>query len=682
MTATPPRDIAFRLALLTLLAFAPSVANGFVDWDDQTNILNNADFRGLGWPQLRWAWTTFLLGVYQPLAWMLLEAQWVVWGLKGSGYHLTSVALHAANALVLFGLIRDLLARARPDWSREAPGTLAMAAGLAAAAFAMHPLRVEAVAWVSCQPYLPCALFAMLAVRAYLKAHPAGGPTRWGWWWAALGLFAASCLSKAVGAGVALAFVVLDAYPLGRFGLRSALEKLPFLAIAAACLAVAYEAKQREEVFLTLGRFGIEQRIAQAGYGAIFYLEKTVVPAGITIYYPVPPEVRLADPQFAVRVAAAIGLTVVALLLRKRCPGLLAAWVAYLAILAPNLGLARIGDQIAADRYGYLPMIGFTALLASGLFLGLRQFGRPFLLATLLIIAPLAVLTARQCLAWRDSLSLWSHAYAHGAADNAVVNLGLGLAKGEAGDLAGAEAHYRRAIELRPEQGRPRNNLGLLLIYRGDFDAGLEQIREAARLRPDNVGFRRSLGYALWESGDIEGARAEFAEAARLAPKNADARMRLAIALDALDRDDEAEAEFAGAAGLAPEDPDLLRTWGEMRARRGRFAEAEVPLAAVHRQRPDDADARSLLAWAIHQQGRTAEAIGHWTEILQRRPGHADSRARLARALASLGRKEVALAQAREALRLVPDHPLARQVEGELNKEVKEDQEENKRISY
>lgn len=662
MTATPSRDIAFRLVLLTLLAFAPCVANGFVDWDDPINILNNEDYRGLGPSQLRWAWTTTLLGVYQPLAWMLLEGQWAVWGLKASGYHLTSVALHAANVVVLFALIRALLARARPDWDREAPWALATASGLAAAIFAVHPLRVEAVAWVSCQPYLPCALFAMLAALAYLKAHPSEGPTRWGWWGAALGLFAAACLCKAVAAGAAVAFAAMDFYPLRRWGWRAALEKLPFLAIAVACLAIAYEAKRREEVFLPLGRFGIEQRIAQAGYGAAFYLEKSVAPAGITMYYPVPPEVRLLDLRFAIRTTAAALLTVAAILLRRRCPGLLAAWVAYLAILAPNLGLARIGDQIAADRYGYLPTIGFAALLAGGLFLAIRHLGRPAIYSALLVIALLAALTARQCLVWRDSLSLWTHAYEHGASGNAVVNLGLGLARAGIGDLAGAEALYRRAIELRPDQARPRNNLGLLLIHRGDFAEGLDQLHEAARIWPNDSGARRTLGYALWESGNIEAARAAFAEAVRLDPEFADARMRLGLALEALGRPDQADAELAEAARLAPDDADILRELGESRARRGKFAEAEVPLEALTRLEPEDDDARSLLAWALHRRQETREAVGRWTEILQRRPGHADSRARLAHALAALGKKDLALAQAREALRLVPDHPLARSV--------------------
>src|SRR5262249_36989359 len=212
--------VAIPLVLLVVAAFLPVLGNDFVNWDDQVNFLGNPDFRGLGWPQVRWAWTTFLLGVYQPLAWLLLEAQYVVGGPDPRVYHLVSLLLHAATAVALYALTAALLARCRPDIFLHDPWARALGAGLATAVFAVHPLRVEAVAWASCQPYLPCALFSMLAVLAYLHAFPLGSQPRGCW---PVGLFApllAALLSHAGAGGPPPGWLLFERSPPRPFGVR------------------------------------------------------------------------------------------------------------------------------------------------------------------------------------------------------------------------------------------------------------------------------------------------------------------------------------------------------------------------------------------------------------------------------------------------------------------------------
>ncbi len=150
--------VAVPLALIVVYAFIPTLANGFLGWDDDQNFLDNPYFRGLGAAQLKWAWTTFWLGVYQPLAWFLYGAQYLFCKLDPRGFHLTSLFLHVANAVVLYVLTVALLVRCRADSRLKSPWTCSLSAGLATALFAVHPLRVEPVAWVSAQMYLPCAL--------------------------------------------------------------------------------------------------------------------------------------------------------------------------------------------------------------------------------------------------------------------------------------------------------------------------------------------------------------------------------------------------------------------------------------------------------------------------------------------------------------------------------------------
>ena len=170
--------IVIALAAVAAAAFVPALNNGFIAFDDDENFIDNAWFRGLGWSQIRWAWTTFLLGVYQPLAWMILELEYLLGGLNPRGYHLASIGMHAAVAVALFVLIVAILRRCGWPAIQDAPREihLQLAAALAAALFAVHPLRVEVVAWASCQPYLPCALFSILTILAHLRAHdePAG----------------------------------------------------------------------------------------------------------------------------------------------------------------------------------------------------------------------------------------------------------------------------------------------------------------------------------------------------------------------------------------------------------------------------------------------------------------------------------------------------------------------------
>ncbi len=209
--------VTIPVALIVIYAFIPTLDAGFVGaWDDDPNFCDNPYFRGLGAAQVKWAWTTFWVGVYQPLAWLLFEVQYSLCELDPWGYHLTSVLLQVANAVVLYVLAVSLLVRCRTDACLESPWTCSLSAGLATALFAVHPLRVEAVAWASCQPYLPCALFSMLSVLAYLRAFPKDSSPRWSWLVGSFFLFVAALLFKAVAVSLPAVLLILDVYPLRR----------------------------------------------------------------------------------------------------------------------------------------------------------------------------------------------------------------------------------------------------------------------------------------------------------------------------------------------------------------------------------------------------------------------------------------------------------------------------------
>ncbi len=384
----PARDwrawlVAVPLAIVVVVAFIPILNNGFVDWDDGLNFFNNPYYRGLGVAQWKWAWSTFWLGVYQPLAWLLFEAEYAIWGLDPRGYHLVSLLWHVANAVVLYGLTVTLLVRGRADGCLGSPWTCSLAAGLATALFMVHPLRVEVVAWASCQPYLPCALFAMLAVFAYLKASGPESSPRWGWLVGSLALSVAAMMSKAPAVSLPAVLLILDVYPLRRLGggpgrwfgpsVRKVWwEKVPFVLLSLVFMALAIAAKREFHSVISIEQHGLSPRIAQACYGTWFYIVKTVVPTDLMAVYPVPRRIDWFAPPFLASILGTVAVSVGLFLMRRRWPGLLAAWLSYLVILAPSSGLIRMSDQLAADRYSYLSMIGGVILAAAG-FCRLRQ---------------------------------------------------------------------------------------------------------------------------------------------------------------------------------------------------------------------------------------------------------------------------------------------------------------------
>jgi protein O-mannosyl-transferase len=520
----PPASISIRdwrawpvvagLVLLVAVAFAPALDNGFV-WDDTPNFLANTQYRGLGWEQFRWAWWTSLLYVYQPLGWLILEAEYAAFGLEPWGYHLLSVLLHAANAVALYALTLALLARRRLDVSPRDRFATYLLPGLAVALFAVHPLRVEVVAWVSCQTYLPCALFAMLSVLAYLRAHPEGPSARpkGGWLAGSVVLFAASLLCKAASVGVVGVFPILDVYLLRRLGRgagaggwfgpqarRVWLEKTPFVALALLFALVAVRVRAEGMPLVKPDR--ISSRIARTCHSAAFHAIKTIWPTGITAFYPSPPGPEDAlSPAYLPSVIGVLAVSLGLFGLRRRVPGALAAWVAYLVVLAPVSGFVRgVLENPTADRYAYLSTAGWVVPVAFGLGAIRRRGGKPAcVVAVVLVLGAIGgstVLARRQCGIWHDAVALWTHARTHGAHDIVSVHINLGTALARRGQMEEAKEMFVEAARLDPDNAMAHNNLGWIYRRQGKFPEAIAEYTEALRLQPDFGLARRGLALA------------------------------------------------------------------------------------------------------------------------------------------------------------------------------------------
>ena len=572
------------VAAFVALPFLPVLSNGFVNWDDQINFTRNYHFRGLSWSNLEWAFTTVLLGVYQPLAWAILEVQYAIWGLSPWGYHLVSLILHCANSAILAVLIANMLRRCVPVIGEGYQPQLDTAATIAALLHGVHPLRVEPVAWASCQPYLPCATLMMLAMLAYLRSFPANGVRRKSWVLVAWFLLLAALLCKAVAMTFPAILVILNVYPLKRLGGGKGrwfgpavrwvwLEILPFALLGLVFASIALTVRDEGLTISLPGQLSLDSRVVRACYGLCFYLIRSAYPARLCAFYPCPSGLTMLSMPYLGCLITVVAVTAVAFLRRRESPGLLAAWASYVVLLAPNLGLSHASPSIVSDRYSYVSTMGWFIVLAYlllSLDARLRPVGyvRPAWMCGGALLAILLVATLNQCRAWRDDTSLWRQAYSCGGSENCrvVTNLAISLFKkgrydeamvlsqkaelldpeyedgflvqgkilAEQGQFESAVSRYNKALLINPKYGAVHNDLGLALANLGRFDDALKSFQTAIELSSGSAKAHVNLAQLLALKGKYQDSLNEYELALALEPDNARARRGVSEILGSL----------------------------------------------------------------------------------------------------------------------------------------------------
>ncbi|MCZ6563772.1 MAG: tetratricopeptide repeat protein [Deltaproteobacteria bacterium] len=532
--------------LLIGAAFLPALQNGFV-WDDDRNFLLNPHYRGLGLDELRWMFTPFW-GHYTPLTWLTLGLDYLLWGMDPWGYHLSNVLLHVATAVAFYFLTIQLLRLATGDGGKDK--ALWAGAAFAALFFAVHPLRVESVAWITERRDVLSGLFYVLTILAYLRAvDRVGQGARW--YWVSVVLFACALLSKAMAISLPVVLLILDVYPLRRLGgpvgwwSASArhvyTEKIPFVLLAGVASAVALAA-----LFHTLGTSSSMDwvspldRLSISGYGLGFYLWKTVAPLTLSPLYELPIKINPWSPTFIWNYILVLIFIVATFALRHRLPGLLAAWLAYVVILLPVIGIVQNGDHIAADRYTYLACLGWAIMAGAGIFycwrlwvrrrIGLRTFVFINGVAVMVVVG-LGGLTWKQTQIWHNSERLWRHAVSAGPeSKKAHYNLGNALLK--RGELGEAIKHYREVLRIYPASADVHNNLGNAMFNRGELGKAIKHYRQALRINPAYAKAHNNLAVALLNEGKLTEATEHFCQSVRLG--YAQAQKNLTIALTRL----------------------------------------------------------------------------------------------------------------------------------------------------
>jgi tetratricopeptide (TPR) repeat protein len=631
-----PRTWAWGV-LLGAIVFAThsnDLGNGFT-YDDQYNIVENPSYRGLGLGQLRWMFTTFHMGHYQPLSWVTLGLDYVLWGEDPRGYHLTNVILHTVNALLVYSLALVLLRRrGRGSFSKKVPE--AFFALLAALLFAVHPLRVESVAWVTERRDVLSSLFLLLAVLFYLHAHRGTSVRRPALWVGlALLVYACSLLSRALGVTFPVVLLLLDWYPLRRLGGRAAwrvyAEKIPFLLVASIFMYVAPLAARSSGASATLADLSLLERSAQACYGLVFYLQKTVAPFGLSPLYEIPGQMVLWSAKYVVPAVVVVLVLLAVVRWGRRWPWLTVVVLLQAVLLGPVLGFLQAGPQEVADRYSYQPAIGWAILAGAGLRwvwndARYRKLAPAAIGASLLCLAGLAGLTWRQSLVWRTQETLWTH-----------------------------------AVQCTPSA---TNHFSLAGVYAqsGRLPEAIEEYRAALRLAPRHATTVCALSKALAQTGQLDEAALVCEQALPLLPADARVHFQYGNVLRALHRSDDAFREYAEAARLDPKLFEAHLNLGGALAERGRTEEAIAELRQALALQPEHAGARYNLATALMARGDTAGAISEYRQTLAVRPDFPEAQLNLARALDRTGQRVGALAEVRAVLLSHPGHREARQL--------------------
>ena len=637
--------IVVCVAVTTFVAFAPSLQNHFVDWDDPDNFITNPYYRGLGWTQLRWMWTTVLLGHYVPVTWMTLGLDYLTWGMNPAGYHFTNVLLHSANATLVYLVALRLLRAAIPVAMTVDLLAWRLSAAFAALLFAVHPLRVESVAWVTERRDVLSGLFYLLALWAYLRDAEVAidvSIRRRLWYWVSLGCFLLALLSKAITVTLPIVLIVLDVYPLRRLGgdaggwwspraRRRWAEKVPFVLASAAVIPVALVAARSGANLVSMAVLGVSDRVAISLYGLVFCLWKTLLPLDLSPFYALKtPIVPLSAPYLVSGIVVAV-VTALAILVRRRWPALGVAWLVYVVTLVPVSGIFQNGPQISADRYSYLPSLPWAMVAGAGVQAGWRAWRGPgrsrsiaFVTtgAAALVVTVLVALTWKQVAVWHDPERLWSHALA--IAPSSEVHSHLGYVRRQQGRLDEAIEHYRTASSMRPGAADLQIYWGNALALQGMLGAAFDRYREALRLMPDSAVPHNHWGNALLGAGRPEEAIAHYREAVRIDPTNAEAQ----------------------------------NSWGRALAQQGKWEEAIAKYREALRLRPHSVPHYN---WgnALFAAGRLEEAISHYRETVRIDPNAAEAYNNWGRALAQQGKWEEAITRYREALRIKPNYPLA-----------------------
>ena len=615
---TKPRHwVYLGLVVLVILVYGQVVRHEFVNWDDNDYVYENQHvLNGLTWAGVRWAVTSSHVGFWQPLTWLSLMLDAQVYGQNAGGFHFTNLLFHAVNVLLLLTVLRHMTGALWPS-------------AMVAALFAVHPLHVESVAWVTERKDVLSTTFWMLTLLAYTSYARRGGLGRY----VLVALFLAlGLMAKPMLVTLPCVLLLLDFWPLGRlnFGQKLPdhhptpspfslvlLEKLPFIALSAVAGAITTLNHRDGGALATLDSLSVTMRFAHAAIAYISYLGKMIWPSNLACFYLHPAFDSVDEREIPYIAALAAGslltlITGLAIYFFRRYPYLTVGWFWYLGALAPVIGLMQAGMQSMADRFTYVPLVGIYILIAWSASdqVRHRSSGRIVAIASsVTILGALAFTACFQAGTWRNSLALFEHAAR--VTPNFIMLNHRGSLYAQSGKHEAALMDFARAIEMMPSYADTYYNQGNSYRQLGKHQLALASYDQAIKLNPLYKVAYTSRGkiYALAGKPDL--ALADYTTAIEIT-QDSDAIASRGIIYAQLGRNELALADFTKAIELKPDLAVVYSNRGALYAKTGQYETALSDFARAIELKPQDArpytNAATLLATCPDANYRNAQA--------------------------------------------------------------------------
>jgi len=577
--------LAALLAVATLAVYYPATGNSFVDFDDPLYVTQNQHVQGgLSWRNVAWAFRSIAAANWHPLTWISHMADCQFFALNPTGHHAVSVLLHAINAVLLFLLLNKATGF---RWRSLC------VAGL----FALHPLNVETVAWISERKSLLSMLFSLIAVACYgwyVRTPEPAGARKWRSYLAAVFFFALALLSKPMAVTLPLVLLILDYWPFERLPVPFStsavrlvfkrlgtllVEKIPLFAMSIASSWITVVAQHRGQAMTSNAVLTLSERVENAIVSCGKYIGKMFWPSGLSYYYPHPGS-RLATWEI---LATAVLLVAITAVVWRYCERryLVFGWKLFVVTLLPVIGIVQVGLQAMADRYAYIPLIGLFVMIVWEVSEAAQRWRVPVAaqagIASLVVIA-FAAVTVINIGYWHDSVTLCTHAREVIPFANTRIETNLGAALLDNGRVDEGIAHFKIAESLAPNMFIPHFNIGYALAQTGDNSRALPELREAMRTASDAEEKTRalnSIAVAYLDLGANEQAERAFSELLKLQPNSLAGRAGRGQAFFNMGRYEEAGADFVAATGLRPA-PQLFLMTGKSLEAAGKLVEAEA----------------------------------------------------------------------------------------------------------
>jgi protein O-mannosyl-transferase len=575
--------ICILFVLLTVSAYRHLESNEFLFFDDDMYITENQHLRqGVTVDSIGWAFKSFYLSYWHPLTWISHMMDYQLFGFDPAKHHLVNLSFHVLNTLLLFAALRTTTGAA-------------LRSAIVASLFALHPLNVESVAWVSERKTVLSAFFFMAAILAYV--YYARKPALTKYLLVAI-VFTLSLLSKPALVTFPFIMLLLDYWPLSRFAFSSSYpfspeygkiqrrfsaqqipflvyEKLPLMLISGISVYISYFSASHLHKVVNTSAVSISLRIMNAAVSYVKYIIKTLWPSHLAVYYPFPKEIAVWQ-----AIAAGLfllGATFLSLKNSKTKPYVTVGWFWFSGALVPFLGIIQAGAWPAmADRFMYIPMIGILIIMVWGFHDLIKKFYLGSVTACLCILTVLILFmfyTAQQVGLWRNGVPLFENALSI-AGDNWYIYKNLGISYHHKGQLDHAGICYQKALSMKPDSAELHNNLGVVFLAKGEFKKAISYFQTSIHLDPDCESAYFNLGNALVKIGEMKNAESSFRKAIDLKPDYASAYFNLAGLLSDLGRYEQSLLFYHEYLKMRPRDDEAYYNMGDILITQGKTKEA------------------------------------------------------------------------------------------------------------